>query len=156
VRRPVLDVYARLSYAADGSMINVDDQIEQCEERLAARGAVVGERFKDNSLSAWNPKVVRKDFNRLMDRLETGASDGVVVLDLTQFTRFGPFGRIGPRPTNSGGSASQTPVRLTSCRNHVTRVTIRSAAISRSALRRSGTDSVSAYSANSPRYQCHS
>lgn len=82
-----MDIYARLSHAADGSEINVDDQIEQCEERLAARGAVPGQRFKDNSLSAWNPKVVRKDFNRLMGRLESGASDGVIVLDLTRFTR---------------------------------------------------------------------
>jgi len=31
--------------------------------------------FKDNSLSAWNPNVVRKDVDRFMARLESGASD---------------------------------------------------------------------------------
>ncbi len=43
--------------------------------------------FKDNSLSAWNPKVVRPEWNQLMARLETGASDGVMVYDLTRFSR---------------------------------------------------------------------
>jgi DNA invertase Pin-like site-specific DNA recombinase len=47
----------------------------------------VGKIFKDNSKSAWNPKVVRKDWEELMRRLEAGASDGVWVLDLTRFSR---------------------------------------------------------------------
>jgi len=37
---------------------------------------------------AWNPKVIRKNWITLMERLETGASDGVVwVLDATWFSR---------------------------------------------------------------------
>ncbi|MGH3565705.1 MAG: recombinase family protein [Pseudonocardia sp.] len=83
----MLDVYARLSKAHDGQTVQVDDQVELCTEKIHARGALVGEIFKDNSLSAWNPTVVRPDWNTLMARLESGASDGVMVYDLTRFSR---------------------------------------------------------------------
>src|SRR6266511_3951354 len=86
-RRPVLDVYARLSRAYNGETIQVDDQVEVCLEELAERGADAGEVFKDNSLSAWKPNVVRKDWDALMARLESGACDGVIVYDLTRFSR---------------------------------------------------------------------
>lgn len=56
-------------------------------ESIEARGARVGRKFKDNSKSAWNPKVERKDFEALMSRLESGESDGVWVYDITRFSR---------------------------------------------------------------------
>lgn len=82
-----MDIYARLSKAANGETIKIDDQVELCVEKLADRGAVVGEVFKDNSLSAWQPKVVRPEWNELMRRLESGESDGVMVYDLFRFSR---------------------------------------------------------------------
>jgi len=85
--RPVIDVYARLSRAVNGETIQVDDQVELCVDKIAERGGQVGEIFKDNSLSAWNPKVVRPSWNRLMRRLESGESDGVMVYDLHRFSR---------------------------------------------------------------------
>jgi site-specific DNA recombinase len=42
---------------------------------------------RDNSLSAWSPKVVRPQWEALMRRLESGACDGVIVYDLTRFSR---------------------------------------------------------------------
>lgn len=84
---PVIDIYARLSYSVDGSEIKVDDQTEMCTEKIAARRARVGEVFKDNSKSAWKPGVVRPEWEELMTRLESGASDGVMVYDLTRFSR---------------------------------------------------------------------
>jgi len=84
---PVIDVYARLSYAVNGETIKVDDQVEMCEETLIRRRARRGEVFKDNSLSAWNPRVVRPQWEALMRRLESGAFDGVIVYDLTRFSR---------------------------------------------------------------------
>jgi DNA invertase Pin-like site-specific DNA recombinase len=71
----------------NGETIKVDDQIEMGEEVIERRGAQVGEAFKDNSLSAWNPRVVREDWNRMMERLESGESDGVWVYDVSRFTR---------------------------------------------------------------------
>ncbi|MCI0690008.1 MAG: recombinase family protein [Sporichthyaceae bacterium] len=84
---PVLDVYARISRAADGDTIKVDDQVELCLETLAKRGALPGEIFRDHSLSAWDPKVVRPQWEQLMSRLESGASHGVIVYDLFRFSR---------------------------------------------------------------------
>src|ERR1700754_4912123 len=86
-RVPVVDVYVRLSKAADGETVKVDDQVELCTEKILDRGGQVGEVFKDNSLSAWNPKVVRPQWDALMARLEAGLSDGVMVYDLTRFSR---------------------------------------------------------------------
>jgi DNA invertase Pin-like site-specific DNA recombinase len=85
--KDVFDVYARLSYAEDGETVNVDEQVEMGCEQIERRGGVVGQCFRDNSLSAWNPKVVRPEWNVLMGRLESGASNGVWVLDLTRFSR---------------------------------------------------------------------
>jgi DNA invertase Pin-like site-specific DNA recombinase len=80
-------VFARISRAVDGSTIKVDHQVELGTESIEERGAQVGEVFTDPSLSAWNPRVVRKNWLRLMERLETDASDGVWVLDATRFSR---------------------------------------------------------------------
>lgn len=43
----------------DGETIKVEDQIELCTDEIVARGAVLGEVFRDNSQSAWKPSVVR-------------------------------------------------------------------------------------------------
>jgi len=43
--------------------------------------------IKDNSLSAWNPNVLRKIWAKLMERVESGTSDGLWVLDATRFSR---------------------------------------------------------------------
>lgn len=84
----VIDVYARISRStSDNRGRSVGSQIEECLAELADRGAVAGTVFKDESKSAWNPTVVREDFNQLMQRLETGESDGVIVYDLTRFSR---------------------------------------------------------------------
>ena len=76
-----------VSKAVDGETVKVDDQVEMCAEKILDRGGQVGEVFKDNSLSAWNPKVVRPQWDALMARLEAGLSDGVMVYDLTRFSR---------------------------------------------------------------------
>jgi DNA invertase Pin-like site-specific DNA recombinase len=84
---PLIDLYARLSFAADGSTINVEEQIELGLADITRRRGQPGKIFKDNSTSAWDPKVVRQNWEELMRRLESGASDGVWVLDLTRFSR---------------------------------------------------------------------
>src|SRR5579871_5834797 len=83
----VIDIYARLSRAVNGQTITVDDQIRMGREAIEARGARVGRIFKDNSKSGWNPKVVRKDWDALMVRLESGESGGVWVYDVSRFSR---------------------------------------------------------------------
>jgi site-specific DNA recombinase len=89
----VMDVYARRSFAVDGSTIHEDEQAEECIERIEETpGWVLGKVFKDPALSAWNPKVVRPDFEEMMKRLEAGVSTGMLVWDLTRFSRKPPEG----------------------------------------------------------------
>jgi site-specific DNA recombinase len=84
---PVIDIYARLSRAASGETVKVDDQEEMGREAIERRGGVLGRVFKDPSASAWKPTVVRPQWEALMARLESGACDGVWVYDLTRFSR---------------------------------------------------------------------
>ncbi len=88
----VIDVYARISkdYDGDGRTRSVDSQVDDCLfaiDEHADVGWTVGEVFRDHARSAWNPRVVREQWDALMARLESGAADGVIVYDLTRFTR---------------------------------------------------------------------
>ncbi|MCA1674676.1 MAG: recombinase family protein, partial [Actinobacteria bacterium] len=51
------------------------------------RGAQVGEVHIDSGRSAWNPRVQRPAWERLMCRLEAGSAGGVVVFDMARFSR---------------------------------------------------------------------
>src|SRR5687767_14633576 len=94
-RRPkgpkIIDIYARISqdYDGDGGERSVESQEEDCRDAIEDEHDdwQVGKVFKDPAKSAWNPKVERPQFNQLMARLESGEADGVMVYDLTRFTR---------------------------------------------------------------------
>lgn len=80
-------MYAWISRAANGETIKADYQVEVCSEEIGTRGGRIGQVFTDNSLSAWKKNVARPDWGRLMDRLESGACDGVMFYDVTRFSR---------------------------------------------------------------------
>jgi site-specific DNA recombinase len=83
-----IDVYSRLSKHNDGTTRTVESQEERGVAWIKATpGVRLGKIFRDNAKSAWKPNVVRKDWNLLMDRLESGVSGGVWVAELTRFTR---------------------------------------------------------------------
>jgi site-specific DNA recombinase len=84
---PVIDIYARISQAREGNTRSVDGQVDDLTDMIAERDGVVGEIFRDPNRSAWNPRVLRPEWNALMDRLESGVSDGVAVYDVTRFSR---------------------------------------------------------------------
>jgi DNA invertase Pin-like site-specific DNA recombinase len=89
-RTLVIDIYARISKAKDGRTISVQEQDEDCRAAIEEHdrdGWVVGMSFLDHALSGWSPKVRRPEWEALMERLESGKSDGVMVYDLTRFTR---------------------------------------------------------------------
>jgi site-specific DNA recombinase len=82
-----IDIYARVSTKGDKEQRSTDGQIGACRAVLAERGLAAGEVFKDDGRSAWNPRVVREEWDRLMARLESGTSAGVIVFDLERFAR---------------------------------------------------------------------
>jgi DNA invertase Pin-like site-specific DNA recombinase len=83
----VLDIYGRVSRASDDRQRSTAGQVDDCMIRVAERGAKVGETHVDNGRSAWNPRVKRPGWDRLMERLESGATGGVVVFDMARFSR---------------------------------------------------------------------
>lgn len=83
-----LDLYARVSRKGDARRRSMEGQTAANRRRAEQLGAKVGEVLdRDDGRSAWNPRVKRHDWARLMERLESGASDGVVVFDLARFSR---------------------------------------------------------------------
>ena len=82
-----VDIYARLSRKGDKQQRSTSGQVGACRAVLAERGLAAGEVLVDDGKSAWNPRTVRGDWDRLMARLEAGAAAGVIVFDLERFSR---------------------------------------------------------------------
>lgn len=92
----VLDSYARQSHrqAAQRAVdMSIGGQHEVNLRRIReyrdgqGRTAQLGKKLDDPKKSAWNPDVVREDWEELMRRLESGESDGVVIFDVERFVR---------------------------------------------------------------------
>ncbi|WP_084161095.1 recombinase family protein [Nocardia sp. BMG51109] len=83
----ILDIYARVSRLGDDRQRSTSGQVEDCTARVTDHGARVGETHVDSGRSAWNPRVRRREWERLMQRLESGATGGVVVFDMARFSR---------------------------------------------------------------------
>src|SRR5258708_33039407 len=82
-----IDIYARESRKGDKRQQSTSGEVGACRAVLAERELPAGEVFKDEGRSAWNPSVVREEWDKLMARLESGASAGVIVFDLERFAR---------------------------------------------------------------------
>jgi DNA invertase Pin-like site-specific DNA recombinase len=82
-----LDIYLRVSRIGDEKQRSIEGQEVDARARVADVGAEVGMVHADLGRSAWNPRVRRAGWDYLMARLESGATDGVVVFDLERFSR---------------------------------------------------------------------
>jgi site-specific DNA recombinase len=84
-----LDIYARVSHKLErrDKVPSTVGQVAACRRRIERVGAQVGEVFEDPERSAWDPKVQRPGWDALMERLEAGEADGVVVFNLARFAR---------------------------------------------------------------------
>ncbi|OAP29021.1 hypothetical protein A4R44_00815 [Amycolatopsis sp. M39] len=74
-----MDSYARLSRNQAGKLEKCATQHADNREVIERLGAVLGEEVSDPKLSAWNPKVRRPGWERIMKRIAARASDGVVL-----------------------------------------------------------------------------
>lgn len=83
----MIDIYARVSKLADKDKTTTASQVAVCRGILDERGLERGEIHIDDGKSAWNPRVYRPGWNALMERLERGEADGVIVYDLERFAR---------------------------------------------------------------------
>ena len=86
----VIDLYCRISRDYDGTLRKVEAQEVQGRGWIkdhAHEGYVLGQVHRDHALSGWRRNVKRPSFDKLMERLESGACDGVWFRDLDRYTR---------------------------------------------------------------------
>ncbi|WP_432001257.1 recombinase family protein [Streptomyces sioyaensis] len=89
----VLDSYARESVERRKKnrrgerSLSIAGQHQVNLQRIEEYGATPGLLLEDPGKSAWDPKVTRPDWERVIERLETGESNGVVIFDIERFVR---------------------------------------------------------------------
>lgn len=78
-------IYARIS-SDDGTALGVGRQIEDCTAEASKRGWPVARTFIDNDVSATKSKR-RPEYEHLMQAIEDGDIDAVIVWDVDRLTR---------------------------------------------------------------------
>jgi site-specific DNA recombinase len=71
-------VYARISSDREGDNLAISRQLADCEQLAERRGWKVVERYVDSDISAYSGKR-RPEYLRMLDEIETGMVDAVVV-----------------------------------------------------------------------------
>jgi site-specific DNA recombinase len=71
-------IYARISSDREGDNLAVSRQMADCEQLAERRGWKVAERYVDSDISAYSGKR-RPEYLRMLDDIETGMVDAVVV-----------------------------------------------------------------------------
>lgn len=79
--------YARLSLNLSGSFEKTNTQHDDNHVVAEHKGWQVVEDITDDNLSAWNPRVRRPGWERLMAMMESGEIDGVVVWHVDRLIR---------------------------------------------------------------------
>ncbi|MGH9090585.1 MAG: recombinase family protein [Acidimicrobiales bacterium] len=82
-----IGIYARISEDPEGNRLGVTRQEDDCRALAKIRRWTVAGVYTDNDVSAFKVKVTRPEFERMLDDLESGAIDGLVVYDLDRFAR---------------------------------------------------------------------
>ncbi|WP_329063529.1 recombinase family protein [Amycolatopsis sp. NBC_01480] len=85
-----MDSYARLSRNQKGKLEKCETQHADNREVIERLGGVLGEEISDPKLSAWNPKVRRPGWERVMKRVAARACDGVVLWNTDRGWRQSP------------------------------------------------------------------
>jgi site-specific DNA recombinase len=80
-------IYTRLSEDRDGNQTATARQEQDARKLAADRGWTVGEVFTDVDLSAFNKRVRRAGFERLLEALTEGRYAGVITWKLDRLTR---------------------------------------------------------------------
>ena len=80
-------VYARISVDADGTQTATARQLADCRAFAQHRHWEVTDVFEDVDISAYQTKVKRPEFERMLAGLTNGELDGIVVWKLDRLTR---------------------------------------------------------------------
>src|SRR3954470_17315456 len=72
-------IYCRLSFSPDGSVEKVERQEADCRKLAKQLGWKVRDVYPDNSRSAWRRDRKRPQWQRMLDDIEAGVLDGILV-----------------------------------------------------------------------------
>lgn len=79
-------IYARISSDRDGDWLGVSRQLTDCRRLAERKGWVVAAEYVDDDVSAWSG-CLRPEYQRMLEDLEVGAVDGVLVYDQDRLHR---------------------------------------------------------------------
>ena len=79
--------YARISDDVEQLGLGVARQQRDTRALVQLREWKLQAEYKDNDLSAYHPKIIREDFERMLGDLEAGTIQGIVVWDLDRLVR---------------------------------------------------------------------
>lgn len=80
-------IYARISLDKFGERLGVERQVQGCRDSARSRDYEVIDEFIDNSISAYNTRVVRPEYDRMMERVEQGGIDAIFVYHVDRIVR---------------------------------------------------------------------
>lgn len=86
-RKPRAAIYARISDARDGDTAGVDRQLQDCLAHSERKSYAIVDQFVDNNRSAHKPNGKRPSYDRMMQAVESGDVDVIVVYDTTRLYR---------------------------------------------------------------------
>lgn len=79
-------IYLRISRDATGEGLGIERQREDCRKYANDHGWIVAEEYEDNDISAYRGKL-RPAYRQMMEDVETGQRDAVIVYNLDRLTR---------------------------------------------------------------------
>jgi site-specific DNA recombinase len=82
-----IGTYARISDDAEQLGLGVSRQQDDTRKLVELRGWTLADTYLDNDVSAYQPKVIRPDFERMLADLEMGVVQGIAVYDLDRLAR---------------------------------------------------------------------
>ncbi|MBV8528317.1 MAG: recombinase family protein, partial [Candidatus Dormibacteraeota bacterium] len=80
-------IYCRISHDPSGERLGVRRQQVDCMEHARRAGWAIAEVYVDDDRSAYNPKKPRPEYERLLQDIELGRRDGVLVWRLDRLHR---------------------------------------------------------------------
>lgn len=80
-------IYLRISDDANGTSTATARQLEDCRKMADARGWTIVDTFEDSDLSAYNRRVVRPEFERMVEAVKAGELDVILAWKLDRLSR---------------------------------------------------------------------
>lgn len=97
-------IYVRISDDKDGTSTATARQLEDCRKLAEARGWSVADVFEDSDLSAYNRKVIRPEFERMVSAVRDREIEVVLAWKLDRLSRrLKDFARLDEECETAGG-----------------------------------------------------